>query len=115
MKKIKLIIFGIFFFIALLMTYDIYSDYYTPEKKLEIKAIKEIKEQMNDPSSFELISFERNYDKLNNSSIDKEFFKIIFRGKNKIGALIIDEAYIEASRYSKSSTSEYFIIDITKD
>ncbi|MBS3993167.1 MAG: hypothetical protein KGZ87_05580 [Bacteroidetes bacterium] len=56
---------------------------------------------MNDPSSFEFISFNSNVEKeleyiegTGDNSSDVRFYDFKFRGKNAYGALIIDQALI---------------------
>lgn len=60
-----------------------------------------IKETMNDPSSFEFISFESNLQKeqeykdgTGDNSSDARFYDFKFRGKNSYGALVIDQVTV---------------------
>lgn len=74
------------------------------------KAEEELKISMHDPSSYEFVSFEEDLQKeseeqMKNKELniepeyqsDSRYYKLTYRGKNKVGALILNEIYVIAS------------------
>lgn len=122
MKKIKIILIVIFSLVVInyLGVYLIHLFNKEPQEKLLSDAEEALISSMNDPDSYEFISFDKDYiysDSLRKS--DEKFFKeekmdpnndyylLTFRGNNKMGAKIIDKVIVK-------STDEYFLelIDI---
>ena len=82
----------------------------TPKDILIQKAETELKKTMHDPSSYEFVSFEEDLQKLSDVKIqntklgiepeyqsDVRYYKLIYRGKNMMGALILNETYVVCS------------------
>ena len=103
MKKIILIL-------ALIFTFLSCSKFRTPEENLLAEAEAELKLNMNDPSSYEFVSFEiddlkkikdqEEIKKLNMEefNMNNDFYLLTYRGKNKMGALILDEIYVKTDK-----------------
>ncbi len=112
MKIIKfLLITTAIVFVVIFFGSIIYNEFIhkTPKEKLISEAENELKKSMNDPGSYEFVSFEEDAIKemedqkqikeldMQEYNMNDRFFKLTYRGKNKIGALIIDEVYVKAS------------------
>ena len=82
----------------------------TPKDVLIEKAETELKKSMHDPSSYEFVSFEEDLQKLSDVKIqntklgiepeyqsDVRYYKLTYRGKNMMGALILNETYVVCS------------------
>lgn len=81
-----------------------------PKSILISKAEEELKISMHDPSSYEFVSFEEDFQKKADEQIenkklnfepeyqsDSKYYRLTYRGKNKLGALILNEIYVIAS------------------
>lgn len=112
MKKIKIIVVVILSLITLNYVGVYLMDNLKEDPKAELleKAEDALIKSMNDSDSYEFISFEEDYtysDSLRKS--DEQFFKeekidlnndyhlLTFRGKNKLGAKIIDKVIVKSS------------------
>ncbi|MQP23591.1 hypothetical protein GFJ94_00755 [Flavobacterium sp. LMO8] len=85
----------------------------TPKEKLLIEVENQLKNKMKDPSSYELISFEKDNIKTNEESSDKEYYELIFRAKNSFGAFDIEEVKIETIKNNPEDYySDYTILSI---
>ena len=82
----------------------------TPKDLLIEKAEIELKKSMHDPSSYEFVSFEEDIQKQSDELIKSNelgiepqyksnvrYYKLIYRGKNMMGALILNEKYVVCS------------------
>ena len=81
-----------------------------PKDILISRAEEELKKSMHDPYSYEFVSFEEDLqkeaeEKLKNEELKIEpeyqsnprYYKLTYRGKNKFGALILNEIHVVAS------------------
>lgn len=81
-----------------------------PKDALISKAESELKKTMHDPSSYEFVSFDEDlkkesdekieYEKLNikvDYRLNARYYKLTYRGKNMMGALILNDIYVVAS------------------
>ncbi|WP_353167916.1 hypothetical protein [Flavobacterium sp.] len=122
MKKIKIILIVIFSLVVInyLGVYLIHLFNKEPQEKLLSDAEEALISSMNDPDSYEFISFDKDYiysDSLRKSDEknfkeekmdpNNDYYLLTFRGNNKMGAKIIDKVIVK-------STDEYFLelIDI---
>lgn len=113
MKKYYKVIYVILAILTIAMIIDIYKSYFTPERLLKWAVEKKLKANINDPSSYEFVDFYKNPISIEDKNPESEYFTLKFRGKNKFGAIILDEIKIEAQRYSiGNKDSEYMIIAI---
>lgn len=111
MKKYTKIIYAVLAILTIAMLVDIYTDYMNPERLLRWKVEDRLKSSLDDPSSYEFVDFYKNPISINDKNPNSEYFILKFRGKNKFGALILDEVKIEAERYTLGSAeSEYMLI-----
>lgn len=82
----------------------------TPKDILIQKAETELKKTMHDPSSYEFVSFEEDFEKELDVQMtsdlskiqegykrDFSYYKLTYRGKNMMGALILNETYVVCS------------------
>lgn len=117
MKKIKIILIVIVSLVVInyLGVYLINSFDKEPKEKILSDSEEALISGMNDPESYEFVSFDKDYiysDSLRKS--DKEFYKeektnpnyeyylLTYRGNNKMGAKIIDKVIVKSS-------DEYFL------
>lgn len=84
-----------------------------PKENLLIEVENQLKNKMKDPSSYELISFEKDIIKTNEESSDKEYYELIFRAKNSFGAFDIEKVKIETIKNNPEDYySDYTILSI---
>lgn len=109
----KKIILYILVSVIVLMLGDILYEKYiniSPEEKIISDAEYKLKSSMNDDSSYEFVSFEEDF--IYSDSIRKldekfnedekfdtkyDYFLLKFRGKNKMGAIILDEVLVKST------------------
>lgn len=97
-------------YIAIILFFTLFGCHNNPKEILITKASEELKKNMHDPNSFEFVSLEEDIKKQNENELyNKEFdlepqfqmnskyFKLKYRGKNKLGALVLNEINIVAS------------------
>ena len=110
MKKYKKIIYAVLAILTIVLLVDIYNSYMTPERLLRMEVEDQLKESLNDPSSYEFVEFYKNPISIENKNPNAEYFTLEFRGKNKLGALILDEVKVQAERYNPEDTDSKYIL-----
>jgi hypothetical protein len=90
MKKFFLTLLLVFTFIG---CFKSNSDARTAEDELYSTAREVLKNAMNDPDSYEKVSFEPDYSK----SSEMKYYKLTYRGKNGFGGLVMGEVYVLAT------------------
>lgn len=92
MKKSILILLFIFSFVGCIKSN---SDVRTAEDELYSTAREVLKQAMNDPESYEKVSFEEDFSK-SSENPEIKYFKLSYRGKNSFGGLVLSEVYVKA-------------------
>lgn len=109
----KKYIYYLFLIIAAFMLVDlVFPKFFrsTPKDELISKTEDKLTNSMNDPESYEFVSFEEDYvysdsirksdEKFNKEekvNLNYKYHLLTFRGKNEMGALILDEVLVKSS------------------